>query len=217
MLEGDTPNDQSLAPGLLIATPKLDGGPFERAVIVLLHHDDGDGTIGFVVNKPLDVDFGTIMDSAEQQFVETLPRKISNKTVCFGGPVQMQQLWVMYRDSEGVEYPEPQDPDVADVFDYVTEQETFEFGPNWVLSASSEHIQTVAMNGNPDEFVPVLGYTGWGAGQLRGELEEGSWLTLDFDESFLRDFDGEEAWQKAMDKLGLQADGFYMMGQGGSA
>ena len=58
--------DTSLAPGFLIASPRLDGGPFERAVIVMVHHDE-EGAMGFIVNKPLGIDFGSLLESADDQ------------------------------------------------------------------------------------------------------------------------------------------------------
>lgn len=211
-------NDQSLAPGMLVATPQLDGGPFERAVIVLVHHKNQEGTIGYVVNKPLEVEFGTIMENVDQQLVSQMDRDLKGRTVMFGGPVQMQQLWVLFQQHRDETFEDFTDPDDIDrMFEEPGEQESFPFHSEWSLTASSELIESLALDGGQRHLMPMLGYTGWGEGQLEGEIEEGSWLTLDFDGSFLRDRPHELMWEEAFESLGLSSNQFFMMGQGGSA
>ncbi|MEM1349987.1 MAG: YqgE/AlgH family protein [Myxococcota bacterium] len=199
--------DGSLAPGFLIASPKLDGSPFERAVIVMVHHDD-QGAMGFIVNKPLDIDFGSLLESVQED--EYASRAIADGCfdvfVHFGGPVRVEQLWVIY-NHDGV----PFEPD--------NDHGMISFGGTWTLVASSDSIEAFAFGERVNAFLPFIGYTGWGPGQLEGELEEGSWLCLDFQDDLVldQDADGEDIWAEALGRLGVHPMAFLMMSKVGEA
>ena len=69
-------------------------------------------------------------------------------------------------------------------------------------------------------LVPALvfiGYTGWGPGQLEGEIEEGSWLCLDFEQVDALGGDDDACWSDALARLGVNPMAFMMMGKMGSA
>lgn len=208
-MAGSIDNASSMAPGFLVASPKLDGSPFERAVILLVHHDE-EGAMGQIINKPIEVDFGTLIASVNEEIEEAILPERFEQTVYFGGPVRMEQLWVLYkREGEGEpagrepsEFIEPADIDFAD---------------RWTLSASGHVIEDFALHDTDDYFMPVLGYAGWGAGQLEGELEEGSWLVADFDEALMRQTPPADCWKRALAAIGVEPTAFLMMGKMGSA
>ena len=49
----------------------------------------------------------------------------------------------------------------------------------------------------------VLGYAGWGAGQLEGEMREGSWIPVDLDYDLVFGTPVEARWEVALASLGI--------------
>jgi putative transcriptional regulator len=72
------------AGALLVAAPAIDDPNFARSVVLLLAHDPGEGTMGIIINRPLDVVTG---DSASplHRWVET---SAPPGVVFEGGPVE---------------------------------------------------------------------------------------------------------------------------------
>lgn len=184
---------QDLAPGFLIASPKLDNTPFERAVIAMVHQDD-DGAMGFIVNKPLEIDFGALLRSAARSAMDNVHVSASQMTVHFGGPVRVEQLWVLAHDLDD-------DAPSADV----------RVEPDWSLIAQAESIEALATGASGLNFRPFVGYTGWDNGQLEREIEEGSWLFLEFNDDYILSTDHETMWEDALKRLGVAPMAFLMM------
>ena len=50
----------------------------------------------------------------------------------------------------------------------------------------------------------LLGYAGWGAGQLESELTEGAWLVAPVERDVLVEVDPEEMWTLVVRRLGVE-------------
>ena len=61
----------------------------------------------------------------------------------------------------------------------------------------------------------VLGYAGWGDGQLEDELGENVWLTAEVDRALIFDDNHETKWSRALATLGV--DAARLSGQAGRA
>lgn len=72
---------------------------------------------------------------------------------------------------------------------------------NYILSASMEVLQAVASGGGPARARLLLGYAGWGAGQLEDEILQNSWLTTNPDNDIIFDSAYQTKWQRALAKL----------------
>jgi putative transcriptional regulator len=48
----------------------------------------------------------------------------------------------------------------------------------------------------------MLGYSGWGPGQLEAELQESAWLISDVSEELIFDTPPDAMWEKAIRRLG---------------
>ena len=70
------------------------------------------------------------------------------------------------------------------------------------LTASLETLSRLAAD-PPERFRLFLGYAGWGAGQLDGELLAGAWLPMACERDILFDIPAEETWSTAFSRLGL--------------
>ena len=70
-------------------------------------------------------------------------------------------------------------------------------------------------DGGPRRSKLLLGYAGWGEGQLEDELGENVWLTADADLDVIFDGDHESKWSRAL--AGLGVDAAMLSGQAGRA
>jgi putative transcriptional regulator len=72
------------AGGLLVAQPVMDDPNFARTVILLLAHDDAEGSMGLVINRP-----GSTLDSPERSpLVEWIATSVGPHVEFIGGPVE---------------------------------------------------------------------------------------------------------------------------------
>lgn len=189
----------TLSPGFLIASPRLDGSVFERAVIVMIHHDE-EGAMGFIVNRPIDVDFGTLLEMVDID-ADQISATCYDETVYFGGPVRVEQLWVM-------EYGDTLRPAADGDIDFL---------PGWKMATSADTIRRVAFDAARGTIRPYIGYAGWGPGQLESEIADGSWLLMDFDKDLMFSDDFDTLWTTALSRLGVTETIFTMMGKAGQA
>src|SRR5262249_4160411 len=68
---------------------------------------------------------------------------------------------------------------------------------------------------DPKRRQVVLGYSGWGPGQLEGEIAAGAWLPVPRDEAILFDVALVDRWERAYALIGLTpALGISMRGGG---
>ena len=142
------------AGSFLIANPVLPDPNFSRTVILLCNHDD-QGSFGLVVNRKSDLKAQNIFPEAE--FLDFF-----SKDVYIGGPVTQSQVFFLCR------LPEPF-PGLEEVCAEVH------------LGMSRDVLEEVIEKlENPvDDIRFYLGYSGWGSGQLPGEMHRRSWLTCD--------------------------------------
>jgi len=61
----------------------------------------------------------------------------------------------------------------------------------------------LACGKGPARALMVLGYAGWGEGQLEEELKNNGWLTVGADEEILFDGNLDSKWDRAMTKIGI--------------
>jgi putative transcriptional regulator len=175
-----------LAPGLLIASPPLGDPNFERTVVLLAVHGPA-GALGFVVNRLAPLELGEVLGLAG--YGDDVGR--TEGGVLVGGPVEPGSGWVISA--------EPGALDVAPGAIAVSER----------VSVSSSRLAFDALAGDLSEGkgvrrrLVVLGYSGWGPGQLEGEIAQGAWLPVPFDEKVVFDVALDERWERAHALLGI--------------
>ena len=175
------PRADSLAPTLLLAMPQLRDPNFERSVVLLCEHNDT-GAMGFVVNRPTD------MRAAEAVQLDPPLESDSNLCLWTGGPVETHRGFLLLGNSPGVDDSE-------------------EIGEGFHLSASLDVLRTLLeatpAPGAPPRCRLLLGYAGWGPGQLDAELTASSWLTAPADPELVFGVDPEVMWEMAIRSLGV--------------
>jgi putative transcriptional regulator len=138
---------------LLVATPSLREPTFARTVIALLEHDDENGSVGVVLNRPMSVAVSEVVDAVSD--LVTAPTMLFD-----GGPVAPTTAIALGRVAPGAE-PE---------------------GWNYVVPP----LVTVDLDHDPSllavsvrDLRVFVGYAGWSAGQLAGEIDEGAWYVVE--------------------------------------
>ena len=76
------------------------------------------------------------------------------------------------------------------------------------LSRDSRLLEDISMGQGPEKFLFMLGYAGWGAGQLEGELIDNSWLTVPADLDVLFQTPDEMKWRRAAQIFGIDISAF---------
>ena len=147
---------KSLKGQFLIAAASLDDPNFSRAVVLVLRHD-ADGALGVVVNRPLDV---TVRAACEQVLGVDCDL---DGPLHHGGPCEAVMM-VLYPDAAA-----PTDGDDHLVLDGLG------------FTSDKDVIEGLLRQGWADDGVGpkvIVGYSGWGQGQLEAEMRTGSWLTV---------------------------------------
>lgn len=184
-----------LAPGFLIASPPLGDPNFERTVVLLALHNER-GALGFVINRVAPLKLGEVMSMAGYG-----PRfGLLAGAVRVGGPVEPGSGWVL--------------SGAADV--EVAAEGMIEISPRVRISSSRDAFDALARDLSPvepdgavdvDECVGrrivLLGYSGWGPGQLEGEIAQGAWLPAPFDERVLFDTALDAMWEATHALIGI--------------
>jgi putative transcriptional regulator len=173
------PLDQSLAPALLLSMPQLTDRNFSRTVVLLCKHSE-DGAFGLVVNRPL-VTSGRVVVNLEPP-VET-ERELE---VWIGGPVEPHSSWVLVGHE-----PEPG-----------AHRRGMTIANDMYLSTSPDLLRRLLEPAPPPRTRLIVGYSGWGPGQLEAELHESSWLMSDVDRDLIFDTPPDRMWEAAIRRLG---------------
>jgi len=86
--------------------------------------------------------------------------------------------------------------------DYVQET-TLIISETIALTATIDILTAIAAGEGPQDYLIVLGFSGWGRGQLENEILRNSWLSIEADEELVFRTDLELKLPRAMAKLGV--------------
>jgi putative transcriptional regulator len=71
------------------------------------------------------------------------------------------------------------------------------------MTTSKDVLEALANGAGPRRLQVMLGYSGWGAGQLEDELARNGWLTVDADPAVIFDTPVEQRYARAVALLGF--------------
>lgn len=165
------------SPILLLSMPQMADPNFARTVVLLCDYTE-EGAFGIVVNRQ--------MSEPAWQLIKTQPpvRVDPDLHLWVGGPVDPQRTWVLMS--------EPQGPD----------DEQREICPGVLLSVSHDLTLQLLQSPPTSKARVVIGYSGWGPGQLDQELAASAWLTLAVDPQLIFSVPPDEMWETAIRRLG---------------
>ena len=133
---------------LLIAEPSIIGDlSFNRSIILIADHNP-EGSIGFILNKPLEFTLQDLIPEIE------IPFEVYN-----GGPVEQDNLYYVHKTPELI----PNSIEISD-------------GLYWGgdFQKVTELIKQDQLKGEDIRF--FLGYSGWETNQLTSELRSNTWI-----------------------------------------
>lgn len=167
--------DKTIKAGsLLLAEPFMLDSHFKRATVVLCEHNE-EGSIGFILNRPLEV----LVSGLIQDFPEF------EAEVFYGGPVENDTIHYIHNVGDLLEGSVKVGPGVYWGGDF----EKLKF------LISSELIQ-------PENIRFFVGYAGWSPGQLAEETRLGAWLSATLFPNYIFKSAPEDLWQEVMCQKG---------------
>ena len=161
----------------LIATEKMTDNRFSRTVIVMLGSDE-DGAWGLTINKRLGLmPLALLIDPSLNTSEEREELFGINVPIYWGGPVDPKKVFILHSN------------------EYESES-TQKYGK---ISISQDYdvLYDIAKNSGPKKSLVILGYSGWGSGQLEGEMERDHWILSDIDLDITFDKDTNTKWDIA--------------------
>ena len=161
----------------LIATEKMKDNRFEKTVIIMLESDN-DGAWGLVVNKRLGImPIALLIDPSLSTSKERERLYKINIPIFWGGPVDAKEIFILH----STEY----------------QSDTTRNYGNISVSQDYNILFDIAENKGPEKSLIIFGYSGWGSGQLEGEVERDHWILSDIDLNIIFDEELNTKWNKA--------------------
>jgi putative transcriptional regulator len=159
---------------ILISEPFLMDNYFKRSIVLITEHSD-EGTVGFVLNKPVNMKVHEIMTDFPPM----------DAIVSLGGPVQTNTLHYVHTLGDII-------PNSVKVIDNIYWGGEFEVIKRLLESGSL----------NNDNIRFFLGYSGWQSNQLEDELSDNAWVVADIPPTEIMTPMNKFFWNKTLNRLG---------------
>ncbi|GED22619.1 YqgE/AlgH family protein [Halomonas halmophila] len=172
---------QSLKNHFLMAMPHLEDSNFAGSLTYLCDFDEK-GTMGVIVNKPLELTLDSLFDQLELEGNESPYR---NEPVYYGGPTHKDRGFILHEGS-------------SDAWD-----SSLQVTDDIALTTSMDILQALANGGGPKRFLVCLGCAGWESGQLESELKDNAWLTVEGRSDILFEVEPEQRLTASAGVLGV--------------
>ncbi|WP_044404055.1 YqgE/AlgH family protein [Lacinutrix sp. Hel_I_90] len=160
---------------LLIAEPSIIGDlSFNRSIVLLTNHSE-EGSIGFILNKPLDYTINDLVPEINAPF------KVYN-----GGPVEQDNLYFIHKVPELI----PNSIEIS-------------LGIFWGGDFGEVSKLIIEEKITERDIKFFLGYSGWEINQLEEELKSNAWVvTKNVHKNTIIEKDYEFFWKEKMIELG---------------
>ena len=172
---------------LLLSAPHMLDPSFMHAVVLMIDHRK-DGAMGVVINRRAETRISDLLKEHESL-------GSCEEFVWSGGPVGLDSLQILHRlgDQRG--------PEIGGL-PVGPREHGVHLGAE--LDALGERLAQGAPDDDPwaNRLRFIVGYAGWGSGQLEEEINERSWLPLEMNgEVLFSRVPGEATWRLAMSQL----------------
>ncbi|MED5263297.1 MAG: YqgE/AlgH family protein [Myxococcota bacterium] len=175
-------SENCLDSSLLVAMPQLQDPNFNRSVVLLVQHG-AEGSFGVILNRPAELLASDLCSSLDVEWQGN-----PEMAVHWGGPVQPETGWMLFSSDGPLEF----DPEEATSL------------ANGLYFAGSLGVLEAVAQAPPSSVRLFLGYSGWGAGQLEGELAAGSWLVVPGTSDVVDGVPPEAMWEHVVRGLGVE-------------
>ena len=153
-----------------------------------------EGGMGLIINKPAeDLKFGDLLKQLQIAHVD----EGLDPGIYIGGPVEPGRGFVLHSS------------------DYEMNKSTLAITELFGMTATVDVLKDISSGDGPGKRIVAMGYSGWGPGQLEGEIAGNGWLICDATSELV--FDGEDQlkWSAALATLGV--DPLLLSAEGGRA
>lgn len=159
---------------LLVSEPFMMDPNFRRTVVLLTEHDEK-GTVGFVLNKVLEV--------FPHEAISGFPP--FDHPLLLGGPVQKDNLFFLHTLGDKLEG-------------------ALEVGNGIWWGGDYDQVKDLISKGkvSTSQIRFYVGYSGWESGQLEKELEINSWIVAKCSAADIFETKEEELWKNVLRRMG---------------
>jgi putative transcriptional regulator len=171
---------------LLVAMPHMLDTNFDRTVIYICAHSV-DGAMGFILNRAQSITFSDLLIQLKvitSDDAIRLPSKALNVPVQAGGPVDTGRGFVLHSD------------------DYLTDS-TMPVSDELCMTATVDILRAISQGRGPGRAMMMLGYAGWGPGQLETEITENGWLTCPASDDIVFDRSLTDKYSRVLTSMGV--------------
>ena len=140
--------------------------------------NDKEGAWGLVVNKPIGkVPLNLLINTSQK--LKNEKKKLYNVEIpiFWGGPVSKEQIYILHSK----EY----------------KNQSTESYKDFSITRDYKILFDIAENKAPKKYLVILGYSGWGAAQLEGEMEIDHWILSELDPQIIFEKESSNKWLKA--------------------
>ncbi|MGE4287405.1 MAG: YqgE/AlgH family protein [Salinivirgaceae bacterium] len=158
----------------LISEPFSPDSYFGRSVVLITEHSENEGTLGYILNKPIDVPIH-----------ELFPDFPTFNAPCFvGGPVNPETIHYLHTR-----------------IDLLPESTPVTNGIYWGgdFDLLKEHIQNGMIR--PSEIRFYLGYSGWAPQQLQQEIDDKFWIVSPISSTKIMHAN-QNTWKELLNEMG---------------
>jgi len=168
----------SVKNNFLVATGKMRDLRFANTVIVMLKNDKS-GSFGLVINKPLGfIPLGSLINKVEDQSSKQNELYNVKVPIYWGGPVEENIILVLHSKEYQVENTKKY-KDIS-------------------VSSGYKILFEIADEKGPKKSLILIGHSGWGSGQLEGEMEGEGWILSEINIDLIFGIDNANKWLKAI-------------------
>ena len=168
----------SVKNNFLVATGKMRDPRFANTVIVMLKNDKS-GSFGLVINKPLGfIPLGSLINKVEDQSSKQNELYNVKVPIYWGGPVEENIILVLHSKEYQVENTKKY-KDIS-------------------VSSGYKILLEIADEKGPKKSLILIGHSGWGSGQLEGEMEGEGWILSEINTDLIFGTDNDNKWLKAI-------------------
>ena len=166
---------------LLVAMPGMGDTRFEHSVVLICSYSDK-GAMGLIINKPSrDVRMSDVLDQLEIEPTQDA----QEMQVHFGGPVETGRGFVLHSG------------------EYSSSLHTLKISDSFGMTATLDILEEIAHGKGPERALMMLGYAGWGPGQLEQEISRNGWLTADAPSNLVFQVPAGQKWSAALESIGV--------------
>ncbi len=169
---------------ILLAMPGMGDPRFHKAVILVCAHDQN-GAMGLVINHTLPgIDLKHLLTRLHLSDSIDGNKKIENVPVMSGGPVENARGFILHSSD-------------------FNQKDTIRISDQIGVTGTIDALRSVADGTGPDQMIFVLGYAGWGAGQLDREIQDNAWLIFDADPATIFNVQADDKWDVVIKAMGI--------------